>query len=67
LNLVKGRADLVAGSIDMDPRRSGHYDRYTLLVGYLLQDRKLTVDDVLAKRLDKNAVESELRSALLIE
>jgi hypothetical protein len=67
LNLRKSRAELASGSIDMDPHRSGHYDRYTLLVGYLLQDRKLSVDDLLAKRLDKTAVESELRSARLLE
>lgn len=43
----------------MDPKRSGHYDRYRLLVGYLLQ-RHLSVDDLLASPLDRQATEREL-------
>jgi hypothetical protein len=44
----------------MDPKRSGHYDRYRLLVGYLLQQRRLSVDDLLASPLDRQATEREL-------
>lgn len=46
----------------MDPRRSGHCDRYRLLVGFLLQDRKMSVAELLAHKLDRRAVEAELRA-----
>lgn len=62
VDLAKGRADLIANTPDMDPRRSGHYDRYRLLVGYLLQDRKMSVDELLAQRLDRAAVERQVRA-----
>jgi hypothetical protein len=60
VDLAHGRADLIANTADMDPRRSGHYDRYRLLVAYLLQRRGLSVDQLLARPLDKSAVEAEL-------
>lgn len=60
VELARGRADLVADTEDMDPRRSGHYDRYRLLVGYLLQRHHLSVDDLLARRLDGAALERQL-------
>jgi hypothetical protein len=60
VDLARGRADLVANTADMDPRRSGHYDRYRLLVGYLLQRRGLSVDELLARPLSKTDVEAEL-------
>ena len=60
VDLPRGRADLQANTYDMDPGRSGHYDRYRLLVGHLLQRRSLSVDDVLARRLDRAAIEAEL-------
>jgi hypothetical protein len=63
VDLPRGRADLEAGTADMDPRRSGHYDRYRLLVGYLLQRRGLSVDELLARPLDQ----AELERALLAE
>jgi hypothetical protein len=44
----------------MDPKRSGHYDRYRLLVGYLLQERRLSVDELLAGPLDRATTEREL-------
>jgi hypothetical protein len=47
----------------MDPHRSGHYDRYRSLVGYLLQDRHFSVDDLLARKLDRAALQSELRAS----
>ncbi len=40
--------------------RSGLYERYRLLVGYLLQHRGLSVDELLARRMDRADVEREL-------
>jgi hypothetical protein len=60
VDLPRGRADLLANTADMDPGRSGHYDRYRLLVGYLLQRRGLSVDEVLTRRLDRAPLEAEL-------
>jgi len=34
VDLPGARADFPAGTADLDPKRSGHYDRYRLLVGY---------------------------------
>jgi hypothetical protein len=63
VDLARGRADLEADTLDMDPGRSGHYDRYRLLVGYLLQRRGLSVDELLAQRIDRGELEAELRAA----
>jgi hypothetical protein len=63
VDISQARRDLIANTVDMDPRRSGHYDRYRLLVGYLLQNRRFSVDDLLARKLDRTALESELRAA----
>ena len=62
VDLARGRADLEASTADMNPRRSGHYDRYRLLVGYLLQQRHLSVDDLLAQPMDQKVIEAQLRS-----
>ena len=61
VDIARGRADLVAGTFDMDPQRSGHYDRYRLLVAYLLQERHYSVDALLAQRLSPADVEKQLR------
>lgn len=60
VDLARGRADLLSGTDDMDPKRSGHYDRYRLLVGYLLQQRHLSVDELLARPLDRAEIEAQL-------
>jgi hypothetical protein len=62
VDLRRGRADLEADTPDMDPSRSGHYDRYRLLVGYLLQRRGLSADELLARRLDRGETEAALRA-----
>jgi hypothetical protein len=62
VDLRRGRADLEADTPDMDPGRSGHYDRYRLLVGYLLQRRGLSADELLARRLDRGEIEAALRA-----
>src|SRR5687767_12702442 len=46
VDVARGREALRANAFDMDPKRSGHYDRYRLLVGYLLQERRLSVDQL---------------------
>jgi len=63
VDLKRGRAELVAGTADMDPARSGHYDRYTLLVADLLQRRGLDVEALLARRLDRADAERALLAA----
>jgi hypothetical protein len=65
MDLAQGRRDLLANTKDMDPQRSGHYDRYRLLVGYLLEQRHLSVDELLRKPLDRRSVEAELGGAQL--
>ena len=65
VDLPRGRADLEANTFDMDPARSGHYDRYRLLVGYLLQRRGFSVDELLSHRLDRAQVEAELHADTL--
>ena len=62
VDVPRGRAQLIAGTFDMDPRRSGHYDRYRLLVAYLLEHRQLSVDELLAHRLDGAQIEGQLRA-----
>jgi len=60
VDVARGREALRANAFDMDPKRSGHYDRYRLLVGYLLQERRLSVDELLAQPLDRATLEREL-------
>ena len=62
VDLPRGRADLEAETCDMNVGCSGHYDRYRLLVGYLLQRRGLSVDDLLARPFDRAATEAQLRA-----
>jgi hypothetical protein len=65
VDVAAGRRELRAGRIDMDPQRSGHYDRYRLLVGYLLQERHFSVERLLGERLERGAIEAELERAVL--
>jgi hypothetical protein len=60
VDLRRGRADLEAETCDMNVSCSGHYDRYRLLVGYLLQQRHLTVDELLSHPLDRGQTEAQL-------
>jgi hypothetical protein len=60
VDVERGRRELRAGSKDMNPLLSGHYDRYRLLVGYLLQARGLSVDELLNQPLDRKAVEAQV-------
>ncbi len=48
------------GDPSLDPKASGLYLRYHLLVAYLLDRRKLTVEEMLRGHLDKKTLEGEL-------
>jgi hypothetical protein len=65
VDVERGRRELFAGAPDMDPQRSGHYDRYRLLVGYLLQERHFSVERLLGEPLVRTRVEAELARAAL--
>ncbi len=60
LDLRAERATLIRDAPEMDPRRSGLYRRYELLVDYLLRRRGMSVDALLAAPLDPRATEAEL-------
>ena len=62
LDLAREREALRGDEPDMSPRRSGLYKRYELLVAYLLERRGLTVDQLLAARLEQRQIEGELLS-----
>ena len=62
VDLARGRAALARDAPEMSPRRSGLYARYELLVAYLLERRGMTVDALLARRIDGAQVEAELRA-----
>jgi len=63
LDPPRGRAALERGAPEMNPRGSGLYARYELLVAYLLDRRGLTVAELLARPRDPAEVEAELRRA----
>ena len=58
-----GRAAIRRDDPEMDPSRSGLYKRYELLVAHLLEHRGLSVEDLLARRLDRKTVEGDLLDA----
>ena len=62
LDLAREREALVEDAPEMSTRRSGLYKRYELLVAYLLERRGLSVDELLAGRLEQRQIEDELLS-----
>ena len=60
LDFARERQALIADAPEMSTRRSGLYKRYELLVAYLLERRGLSVDELLAGRLEQRQIESEL-------
>jgi hypothetical protein len=62
LDLARERQALVNDAPEMSTRRSGLYKRYELLVAYLLERRGLSVDELLAGRLEQRRIEDELLS-----
>ena len=62
LDLARERQALIEDAPEMSTRRSGLYKRYELLVAYLLERRGLSVDELLAGRLEQRRIEDELLS-----
>jgi hypothetical protein len=62
VDLRAGRDALNRGAFEMDPTRSGLYDRYRLLVAYELQKRGLRAEQLLAQPLEQREVEAQLRA-----
>jgi hypothetical protein len=60
LDLKAERNALVRGAAEMDPRRSGLYRRFELLVAYLLQRRGISVDPLLAAPMNQRDVEADI-------
>ena len=58
-----GRQLLARDAPEMDPRRSGLYRRYELMVAYLLERRGMTVDELLARRIEPAAVLAAVRAS----
>jgi hypothetical protein len=63
VDLPRGRAELEREDAEMSPARSGLYNRYELVVAYLLERRGMTVDQLLARPMDRRQVEAELLGA----
>lgn len=63
LDLARGRAALEREDAEMSPSRSGLYKRYELMVAYLLERRGMTVDQLLARPMDRRQVETEILGA----
>lgn len=57
------REQLRRGEGDLDPRRSGLYLRYHLLVAYLLNRKGISVDEMLNRDFDVKQPEAEILAA----
>ncbi len=64
LDLPAEREALIRGAPEMNPRQSGLYRRYELLVADLLDRRGLSVDQLLARPLDQAVIEAQVRAGL---
>jgi hypothetical protein len=60
VDLRAGREALKRAAFEMDPGRSGLYDRYRLLVAYELQQRRLSEQQLLSHPLVQREVEAQL-------
>lgn len=60
LDLRTGRDAILRDAPEMSVERSGLYRRYELLTAYLLERRRMTVDELLARPLRKEEVQAEL-------
>jgi hypothetical protein len=56
----QAREQLRRGDPELDPRRSGLYLRYHLLVAYLLDRKRIGLDDLLERDFDPAQLESEI-------
>ena len=52
VDFARGRELLARDAPEMDPKRSGLYLRYELMVAHLLERRGMTVDELLGRRID---------------
>lgn len=55
-------ARLQSGDPDLDPARSGHYDRYRLLVRYVMKQRRWTAAELIASFMPQSEAEQLLKS-----
>jgi hypothetical protein len=55
---------LQAGDPDLDPVRSGHYDRYRLLVRYVMKRKGWTASDLVASFMQQSEAEGMLKTDL---
>ena len=61
LDVPRWAEALRSGDIAMDPSQSGLYNRYHLVVAYLLDRQHFTVKDLMSREWDVEQIESELR------
>ena len=62
VDFARGRELLARDAPEMNPRRSGLYLRYELMVAQLLERQGMSVDDLLAWRIDPEPVLAALRA-----
>jgi hypothetical protein len=60
LDLAAEREALTRDAPEMDPRRSGLYRHYELMVAYLLERRGMGVDQLLSGPLDRREIDAQL-------
>jgi len=63
VDFAAGQEALRRDAPEMDPKRSGLYRRYELMVAHLLERQGMTVDQLLADRIDPAPVLAALRAA----
>jgi len=56
----QAREQLRRGDRELDPKRSGLYLRYHLLVAYLLDHKGITLDELLNRDFDPAQLEAEI-------
>jgi hypothetical protein len=56
------RTALIQETPEMNPSQSGLYRRYELLVAYLLDQRGMSIEELLARPLDRKVIEDQLRA-----
>ena len=61
-DFAAGREALARDAPEMDVRRSGLYQRYELMVAWLLERQGLSVDQLLARRIDPAATLAAVRA-----
>jgi hypothetical protein len=62
--MAAARAALIRNDEEMDPKKSGLYRRYELLVTHLLDHEQLAVTDLLSQPLDPQPIEQRIVGGL---